>query len=173
MNVKFMNPFVEAAAEVLKAECELNPQRGSLTLQKLALTSDEVTVMLSMIGQVQGVVLYGLSVKTCLGLISRMMGQEFTEFDNLAQSGIAELGNVITGRATIKLSQAGYSSNISPPTLVLGKGVSISTLDFARIITPLSTEAGDILVHLALRESPPGMRDVNFVPVSVPTNTGG
>lgn len=167
MNVRFMNPFVDAAAEVLKAECELTTQRGNLSLQKLSLTADEVTVMLSLIGQVQGVVLYGLSIATCLGLVSRMMGQEFTEFDNLGQSGIAELGNVITGRATIKLSQAGYTSNISPPTLIIGKGVTISTLDFARIVVPLTTDIGDILVHLALRESPPGMRDVNFVPISV------
>jgi CheY-specific phosphatase CheX len=33
----------------------------------------------------------------------------------LAQSGIAELANVITGRASVKLSQAGYEATISPP----------------------------------------------------------
>ena len=173
MNVKFMNPFVDAAAEVLRAECDLTTQKSNLSLQKLALTADDVTVMISLIGQVQGVVLYGLSVSTCLGLVSRVMGQEFTEFDNLAQSGIAELGNVITGRATIKLSQAGFQSNISPPTLIIGKGVTISTLDFARVVVPLYTDAGDILVHLALRESPPGMRDVNFVPITVPAKVHG
>jgi hypothetical protein len=29
-------------------------------------------------------------------------------------------------------------------------------------------EVGDITVHLALRESPPGMQDTNFVPVTIP-----
>ncbi len=107
-NVKFMNPFVEAAAEVLEKEVDAKVERGSLSLQKSAMTSDQITVLLSLVGQVQGVVLYGLSIETGLKLVSKMMGQEFTDFDNLAQSGIAELGNVITGRATVKLSKEGF-----------------------------------------------------------------
>lgn len=167
MNVKFMNPFIDAASEVLQTECGTAIERGSLTMHKSALTADDVTVLISLIGQVQGVVLYGLSTATSLKLISRMLGQDFTIFDNLAQSGIAELGNVVTGRATVKLSQAGYTAIISPPTLIQGKGLSISTLDFARIVVPLDSEAGQITVHLALRESPPGMKESNFVPLSV------
>jgi chemotaxis protein CheX len=168
MNVKFMNPFVDAAIEILEVECGIKIGRGNLTLQKTALTTEDVTVLLSLIGQVQGVVLYSLSTNTGLGLVSRVMGQEFTEFDSLAQSGVAELGNVITGRATVKLSQAGFTVDISPPTLIQGKGVTISTLDFARVIVPLRSEAGEIIVHLAVRESPPGLRNANFVPVTVP-----
>jgi chemotaxis protein CheX len=80
-----------------------------------------------------------------------MMGQEFSELDSLAQSGVAELGNVISGRATIKFSQAGYKADISTPTVVTGKGIEISTLDFPRIVVPLETGLGLITVHLALR----------------------
>jgi chemotaxis protein CheX len=168
MNVKFLNPFIEAANEVLMAEVNVHVTRGNLSLQKSAMTASDITVLISLVGQVQGVVMYGISTATALGIVSRMMGQEFEEFDNLAQSGVAELGNVVTGRATVKLSQAGYEANISPPTLIEGRDIKISTLDFSRIVVPLTTEIGDIMVHLALRESPPGMRDTNFVPVSVP-----
>lgn len=167
-NVKFMNPFVESASEVLKAECGVDVRRGVLSLQKSSLTTDDITVLISLVGQVQGVVLYGLSTETGLGLVSKMTDQEFKEFDNLAQSGVAELGNVITGRATIKLAESGYSSNISPPTLIQGRGVQISTLDFSRILVPLETDMGEIMVHLALREAIPGSTsDRNFVPVSI------
>ena len=167
LNVKFLNPFIDAAAEVLKVETELEAIRGNLSLEKTALTATDVTVLLTLVGKVQGVVMYGFSTKLSLELVSRMMGQECTEFDNLAQSGIAELGNVITGRATIKLEEAGFKSMISPPTMITGKGVKISTLDFSRIVVPLSTGNGDIVIHLALRESPPGNQDKNFVPISV------
>jgi chemotaxis protein CheX len=167
-NVKFMNPFVEAAAEVLEKEVSAKVERGTLSLQKSSLTSDQITVLLSLVGQVQGVVLYGLSIKTALNLVSQMMGQEFTEFDNLAQSGIAELGNVITGAATVKLSKEGFDAEISPPTLVQGEGIQISTLDFPRVVVQLKTEMGDITVHLALRESPPGSdTGKNYVPISI------
>jgi chemotaxis protein CheX len=171
-NVKFLNPFVNAAAEVLEIECGMSSHRGNITLQKTALTADEITVMISLIGHVQGVVLYGLSVATGLALVSRVMSQEFLELDNLAQSGIAELGNVITGRATVNMSQAGYEANISPPTLIIGQGTQISTLDFARIVVPIMTELGTVTAHLALRESLTGTKEANIVPVRVPTQAG-
>lgn len=167
-NVKFMNPFVEAASEVLEKEVSITTERGALSLQKSAITSDEITVLLSLVGQVQGVVLYGLSKATGINLVSKMLGQEFTEFDNLAQSGIAELGNVITGRATVKLSKEGFDAEISPPTLIQGEGIQISTLDFPRVVVPLKTELGEITVHLALRETPQGSDSgKNYVPISI------
>lgn len=173
MNVKFMNPFIEAAVDVLQAECQISATKEAVTLQKSAMTTDDVTVLLSLVGQVQGVVLYGLSKATSLVLVSKVMGQSFEEFDNLAQSGIAELGNVITGKATVNLSKTGITANISPPTLILGKGVSISTLDFARVVVPLATSAGEMLVHLALRESPANIKDASFVPLAIPISNGG
>jgi chemotaxis protein CheX len=152
MNARMLNPFLDAANEVLAAEAQVEVTRGTLTLQKSAMTTDDVTVLLSMVGRVQGVVLYGLSIQTGLALSTRMMGQEFATFDSLAQSGIAELGNVITGRASIKLAEAGFESEISPPTLIQGRAVTISTLDFPRLVVPLSTPLGEVTVHLALRE---------------------
>jgi len=165
MNVKFLNPFVDAAAEVLKAEAKTTISKGTITLQKSALTSDEVTVLINLVGQVQGVVLFGLSEKLGMSIVSLMMAQEFTTFDNLAQSGVAELGNVISGRATVMLSEAGYKSTISPPTMIKGKGVKISTLDFTRIVVPLTCELGEMVIHLALRESQAGEWNDNFVPL--------
>lgn len=153
MDVKFLNPFVEATVEVLKAEIGVNVQRGSLSLHQSALTTDDVTVLIHLVGQVHGVVMYGMNTQTGIRFVTQILGQEFTEFDSLAQSGVAELGNVISGRATIKFSQAGYASNISPPTLISGKGVQISTLDFPRIVVPLQTNLGELTVHLALREN--------------------
>jgi len=167
MNVRFMNPFVEAAYEVLKAEARVSVTRGNLSLEKSALTADEVTVLVSLVGQVQGVALYGLSTAMGVALVSSMMMQEFNEFDDLARSGVAELGNVITGRASVKLAEAGFVSNISPPTLIQGTGVRISTLDFARIVVPLSCPLGTLTVHLALREAPAGKAD-GLVPIPEP-----
>lgn len=152
MDVKFLNPFVQAAVEVLKTEVDANAIRGDISLQKSSLTSDDITVLINLIGDVYGVVMYGMATTTCLNLVSKIMGQEFMEFNSLAQSGVAELGNVISGQATIRFSEAGYKSNISTPTVLNGNGVEISTLDFPRIVVPLDTKFGTMTVHLALRE---------------------
>ncbi|HEX2979675.1 MAG TPA: chemotaxis protein CheX [Anaerolineaceae bacterium] len=164
-NVRFLNPFVEAATEVLQAEVGISVGRGNLTLQKSGLTTDDVTVLINLVGEIEGVVLYGMSFATGINLVSGMLGQPFEEFDNLAQSGVAELGNVISGKATMKLSDAGIVSTISTPTLIIGNSVQISTLDFSRIVVPLTTDMGVIVVHLAVRETPEGQRGGGFVPL--------
>ncbi len=134
---------------------------------------DRTAVLIHLVGEVYGVVLYGMPTQTGLNFVSKIMGQEFKEFDSLAQSGVAELGNVISGRATIKFSQAGFDANISPPTIINGKGVQISTLNFSRLVVPLKTEVGDMIVHLALRESVPGKANKldDFVQLTVAKTT--
>jgi chemotaxis protein CheX len=152
MNVKFLNPFVEAAFEVLKAETGVTATRGDLALEKTAFKTDDVTVILALVGAVEGTVFYCMDNQTAIGLVAKMIGEDMHTFDSLAQSGIAELGNVITGRASVKLSEAGFEANISPPTLLLGKGAMISTLDSPRLIVPVVTECGKLYVHLSLRD---------------------
>lgn len=152
MNVKFLNPFLDAAYEVLQIETGLALKRGELGLEKSTYVTDDVTVIIALVGMVSGNVFYSMPYTTGTALASRMMGEPLETFDNLAQSGIAELGNVITGRASVKLSEAGYESTISPPTLLLGKGATLSTLDVPRLVVPMIAECGQITIHLALRE---------------------
>jgi chemotaxis protein CheX len=156
MDAKLLNPFVQAAVEVLKAEVGAEVARGEISLQKSALTSDDITVLINLIGDVYGVVMYGMPTATGLKLVSKIMGQDFVELNPLAQSGVAELGNVISGQATIRFSEAGYRSNISTPMVLTGNGIEISTLDFSRLVVPLTTQFGIFTVHLALRERVPG-----------------
>ncbi|TMF00015.1 MAG: chemotaxis protein CheX [Chloroflexi bacterium] len=151
MKVEFVNPFIEAACEVLESELGGEAQRGEVRLQKSAITTDEVTALVGVTGTVIGLVLYSMSLATAVALASRMMGQEFQELDALAQSGIGELGNVITGRAGVLLSEAGYPSNITPPALVVGRGTMVTTLDLNRLVFTLQTEVGDLEVQLVLR----------------------
>lgn len=153
MNVKFLNPFVEAAFKVIQVETGFDMTRGELQLDKEPYVTNDVTVILSLVGRVEGIVFYSLSEKTALNLASRNLGEEISDFNGLAQSGIAELGNVITGRASVLLTEAGYEATISPPTLLRGKGATISTLDYARLVVPMLGDCGTVFIHLALRES--------------------
>ncbi len=165
MNVKFLNPFLEAVHEVLKIETGCEITKGALQLEKGAYITDDVTVIIALVGAVEGMVMYSLSFQTANCLVSKMMGDEINEFSSLVQSGVAELGNVITGRASVKLSQEGFEATISPPTLIIGKGSQISTLDFPRLVVPLSSECGSIVVQLAIREGTNKSQNTAQIPV--------
>jgi chemotaxis protein CheX len=151
VKVEFVNPFIQAAREVLELELGCDAERGALRLHKSAVTSDEVTALVGVTGTVKGMVMYSMSEGTARAIVSRMMGQHFQEFNAMAQSGIGELGNVITGRAGALLADAGYPSNITPPALVIGRGTMITTLDVNRLVFPLETELGDLEVHVVLK----------------------
>jgi chemotaxis protein CheX len=152
VKVEFLNPFVESACEILKLEMHENIDRGDLHLETGLYVTDDVTVILSLIGTVEGTVFYSMSKDLALQLTSTLMDRKFTVLDKLVQSGIAELGNVITGRASMKLAAAGYETNISTPSMIMGRGATISTLEYPRLIVPLFTSIGTVTIHLALRE---------------------
>jgi chemotaxis protein CheX len=153
VKVAFVNPFIDAAREVLEAELGGEATRGEIRIQRTAYTTDEVTALLGVAGAVAGVVLYSMSEETARGMVGRMLGHACTEFDALAQSGIGELGNVITGRAGVLLAEAGYASNITPPALVMGKHTMVTTLDLNRLVFPLQTDLGTIEIQVVLKES--------------------
>ncbi len=152
MRVEFLNPFVDSACEILRLELQEQISRGDLHLENGLYVTDDVTVILSLIGSIQGTVFYGMSKNTAIKVASALMGATFDQLDRLVQSGIAELGNVITGRASMKLAEAGYEADISTPSLIMGKGATISTLDQPRLIVPLITRLGDVAIHLSLQE---------------------
>ena len=92
MNVKFLNPFVEAAHEVLRVETEETLKRGELRLDTETYVTDEVTAIISLVGRVVGTVFYSMNNNSAINLASLIMGEKFNKFSSLAQSGIAELG---------------------------------------------------------------------------------
>jgi len=154
MNVKFLNPFVVAAHDILSLEMRETIERGELRLETGSYVTDDATVIISLVGALDGTVFYGMSKESAIRFASVLMGERFDAMDELVQSGIAELGNVITGQASMRLADAGYESNISTPSLIIGKGASISTLEYPRLVVPLTTSIGSLTIHLSLRENP-------------------
>ena len=74
MKVEFVNPFIEAACEVLESELGGEAQRGEVRLQKSAITTDEVTALVGVTGTVSGLVLYSMSLATAVALALFMLG---------------------------------------------------------------------------------------------------
>ena len=73
MDVKLLNPFIQAAIEVLKAEVGATVSRKDLSLQKSSLTSDDITVLINLVGDVYGVVMYGMPMSTGLNMVFQFL----------------------------------------------------------------------------------------------------
>lgn len=150
--LELINPFVEAAGRVLGQECGETVSRGKLHRVRSPQTSREVSALIAITGGVAGLVIYSMSVETACGFASRMMGEPVAELDEISQSAIAELANMITGQAGIMLEQAGFPSDMSPPVLLLGRGNTIATFNLTRLVVPLLVSFGEFSIDIAIKE---------------------
>ena len=151
MRVEFVNPFVSAAYAVFEAVTHARPERGQVALRNTTFTTQQVTIMAGVTGDVGGAVLYGMSVVTAQKIAAAMIGSEVPALDDMALSALSELGNMITGNAATLLSQAGYDLNITTPSLIRGIDVEVSTRSPA-LVVPLSTPFGRVEINVALQE---------------------
>jgi len=151
MQVDFMNPFVYAGMKVLSTEANLRkwvPDKPYLI--RLDSTRQAVNVVVGVVGAVQGMVIYGMDLAVAKGVLRAMAGAPIPIADPMAQSALGELGNLITGLASGILEQNGYPCRISPPAIVRGTAIRILALSIPMILVPISTELGQIKIHLGL-----------------------
>jgi chemotaxis protein CheX len=150
--VQVLNCYISAAVDVLAKETSQPVSRGGLTLERNPYATEEVTAMVGISGDLAGSLYLSMTEDTALRLVGHMLGQPAESFDELAQSGIAELANVICGAAGIALGESGHETNITPPLLLLGAGVRLSSVEIQRLVVPLTTACGVINVHVGLRD---------------------
>ncbi|MNY59090.1 CheY-P phosphatase CheX [compost metagenome] len=79
-----------------------------------------------MTGQLSGDIIFGLEEHVALKMVSAMMGgYPIAEMDEMGQSAISELGNMISGNASTILSNQGVSVDITPPKLMKLESMAI------------------------------------------------
>jgi chemotaxis protein CheX len=153
MRVQIVNRYVQSALNVISKETGQPVERGGLLLEGNPYTTEDVTAVIGVSGQLTGSLYLSMSEAVALHLISTVLGQETTELDDLGQSGIAEMANVIAGTAGIGLAEEGIHTIINPPLVLVGRGARLSTVEIQRLVVPLTTTFGDIKLHVALREA--------------------
>jgi chemotaxis protein CheX len=149
MQADILNAFLRAASRCLSQETHGPVRRLGLNLEDSDLLSHEVNVYVAMVGQVRGMCLVSMSLETARRLVGQMMGEELKELNEIALSALAETGNLVSGLATVELSQLGLECDITPPTLMVGKRARVSALGLPRFVIPLATPVGDVFIQVA------------------------
>lgn len=99
----------------------------------------------------QGSVVISFPEDTFLGVISRMLGEEYHKIDQEIIDGAGELTNMIFGQAKIVLNEKGYGIKTAIPSVVSGKDHSLAALTKGPVIVvPFTTEFGKFFVEIGL-----------------------
>ncbi len=125
MDVNRVNPFVDSFNSVMPQLGFNNMQIGKLSVKNREVTGSGVLIVLGIVGDIRGNVVYMLNTEDAMKIASiMMMGEPVEEFDDMAGSALSELTNMLTATAATYFSNLGIRIDISTPTLLQGKNVS-------------------------------------------------
>ena len=154
MKADLINPFLAAAFDILKRMGKTDATRGQLRLASSPVCGDEVKVAVGVTGDLLGQVVFCMTEETAKKLASNMLiGLPIVALDELAKSAISEFSNMVTGNAVGELGSRDLICCVTPPTIFMGKDVTVSAIDLDFLVIPLQTKLGDITIYIALREA--------------------
>lgn len=153
MKVELINPFVKASVDVIGMMTQIVLEKGApKIIEDIKLTND-IGIVIGITGEVRGQVVIKMSHQSALNVVSKMMGGvEILELDSMGKSAISELGNMILGTSANNLYAAGYTIDITPPSILSGDGIIYSTVNQSIISIPFKTEGIEITVNISLVE---------------------
>jgi chemotaxis protein CheX len=164
MRVEYINPFVESAFSVLKEYVGNDVKRGEIGLTP-SMTIMGVAAMVGLAGDVEGRVLFDMTLETALKVAGVMNSEHddanritdlyvFEELDDLAKGTIQELANMITGQAVSRLHDLGFKFDLTPPALFTGYNLEVTNLGGVEaLVVPVELGPnGTIVVKVAIRE---------------------
>ena len=126
MDAKLVNPIIDAFMEVMPQVGFPVPRRLRVYLRDRNVISNGVTVKVGFTKQMKGNIIYNMSEVTAKFIASTMMmGMPIQEFDEMAQSAVREMANMLTARAATSFAQMGLESDITTPELLIGEDTTI------------------------------------------------
>ena len=151
MDARFINPVIDAFREILPQLGFSDIQRGNIRVGTNSVESLGVTVIIGMTKDIRGNVAYNLTEATAMTVASTMMGgMPVPQFDDLPQSAISELVNMVTANAAIRFEQMGMKVDISPPSLVIGVDFRARLLQEKFLVIEMLANGHLIQLNLAL-----------------------
>ena len=155
MRVEFINPFLEAAKSVIETMAFTPVTAGSPSVKHNNLTWGVVSGVIGLASaQLKGNMVLGFDEPSILGIVSKMLGEEFQSIGPDVVDAVGELTNMISGVAKSSLSEKGFSFDMASPVMIVGKDVAIIQLTKAPVIVvPFETDKGKFVIEANLSES--------------------
>jgi chemotaxis protein CheX len=156
MDVTFINPFLEAAVNVLQTMAFTETQVGKPFLKgKTPLSEGDVTGIVGLTGAKHGSLAVSFSEAAILQVVSNMFGEACKEMNDDIRDAVGEITNMICGDARRILAEQGHQFQAAIPTVIDGKGHTIChPLPGSVLVIPSAVgEEGKCFLEVCLTDS--------------------
>jgi chemotaxis protein CheX len=171
MDVRFINPFLNGAKEVLKTMAFIDATAGKAYLKKGDMAHGDVSGIIGITGDAIGSLAVSFHTNCICGIVSSMLRETHTEPTREVLDAVGELTNMISGVARTHMEKNGLSVYAAIPSVVVGVGHTINhILKAPSIVIPFSTPQGDFVVDVCIKPTQAHMKQhVTYDVVNKPT----
>lgn len=151
-DVNLINPFLEATVSVLKTQATTSVSAQEIYTRTNSSGLGDISGVIGLVSDgFTGSVILSFPKQTFLTILSRMLGETFTEITPEIQDGASELTNIIFGQAKAGLNGKGHNIKMALPSVVVGKDhVVLSGTLGPRVVIPFHSDAGPFFIELSL-----------------------
>jgi chemotaxis protein CheX len=152
MDIKYINPFVESFEAIMPQLRFENLQKGNLSVKGQELTNTGVNIVVGMVGAIKGNVVYSINFESAKKIASMMIGMPVDELDDMANSALSELANMLTANAATSFYNSGIQMEISTPTLLYGTNITIKMSSSQVLCIELSADGNVMEINIAFEK---------------------
>jgi len=153
MDVNHINPVLESFNNILPQLGLNDIQKKGVSVRGKYIKSIGVVIIIGIIGDVKGNIIYGMSIDTAKKIASiMMMGMPVENFDEMPQSAISELVNMLTANVAMNFLNDNINVDISTPTLIEGDFTASSNAEKV-LCVEMSVDGMIIEVNISLEKN--------------------
>lgn len=136
MDVKHINPVIESFINIMPQLGLTEVTKENVSLKGNYIESPGVVIIIGLIGDVKGNIIYGITIEDAKKIASTMMmGMPVDELNEMAQSALSELVNMLTANVATNFSKENITVDISTPTLIKGTFTANASTDKVICVT--------------------------------------
>jgi chemotaxis protein CheX len=151
MAMNLINPFVASVNSIMPQLGFSNIQSGEPVIITNRIVDTGVIIIVGIVGDIKGNVAYKMSFEGARKIASTMMMFEVpADLDDMSQSALSEMTNMLTATAVTELSNSGIKADISTPTMLQGNRITLKMS--TDNVTCIRFTVDDVVldVHIAL-----------------------
>ncbi len=153
MDVKLVNPFINATINVLETMAFVSVNAGKPYLKKDNVAVGDVTGVLGLTGVANGTISVTFEEKCILTVVSNMFGETMTELNSEIADAVGELTNMISGQARRELGEMGKVFKAAIPSVITGRNHSVTHFtDGPKIAIPFEIDNGDFTIEICFEK---------------------
>lgn len=156
--LKFSKPFITAAKGIFETMVYTKIEPSTPTIKKDNISKGDYSAILGISGDVEkdgkqteykGTVVISFPEETFLKVASAMLMEEYTEYSDEISDVGGEIVNMIIGNAKKELVVMGFSTNMAIPSMISGKGHTISYPEgTTMILIPINSAHGEFFIEV-------------------------